>query len=117
MSKPQDDTQQAQRAIARQQAQRGERNAAEKFFLGILQRNPDDAEALRFVAECRSMGGEQAAAIEPLQLALRLTPEDPAGWAQLGAAQMAANDFGAAATARKPAHSLRPGAAAMSTSA
>ena len=80
MSKPHDDTLKAHRDMARQQAQRGERDAAEKSFLGILERHPDDAEALRFVAECHSMRGDQAAAIERLRVAVRLTPDDPAGW-------------------------------------
>ncbi|MEO6925485.1 MAG: aspartyl/asparaginyl beta-hydroxylase domain-containing protein [Rhodanobacter sp.] len=96
MNNPHDHTLKADRVTAHQQAQRGERDAAEKTYLRILERDPHDVEALRFVAECRSLRGDQAAAIERLQIAVRLAPEDPAGWGQLGSAQMAADDFSAA---------------------
>ena len=108
MNKPHDNALEARRAGARQQAQRGERDAAEKSFLGILDRHPHDVEALRFVAECRSMRGDQAAAIERLQVTVRLTPNDPAGWGQLGSAQMAADDFGSAAASFRHALALAP---------
>ncbi|MEO6798921.1 MAG: aspartyl beta-hydroxylase, partial [Rhodanobacter sp.] len=62
MSKPHDETLEGQRAIARQQAQYGTRDAAEQAFLAILERHPHDVEALRFIAECRSLRGDQAAA-------------------------------------------------------
>jgi len=108
MSKPHHDTLETHRAIARQQAQAGERDAAEKSFLGILERDPHDVEALRFVAECRSLRGDQAAAIDRLQVAVRLTPEDPANWRQLGSAQMTAGDFGAAAASFRHGLALAP---------
>ncbi|HZX72105.1 MAG TPA: aspartyl/asparaginyl beta-hydroxylase domain-containing protein [Rhodanobacter sp.] len=108
MSTPRDDTLEAHRAIARQQAQHGERDAAEKSFLGILERHPHDVEALRFVAECRSLRGDQAAAMERLQVAVRLSPDGPAGWGQLGSAQMTAGDFGAAAASFRHGLALAP---------
>jgi aspartate beta-hydroxylase len=108
MSKPHDDTLQASRDMARQQAQRGERDAAEQSFRGLLERQPDDVEALRFLAACQSMRGDHRAAIERLQVAVRLLPDDPAGWGQLGAAQMAASDFGAAAASFRHGLSLAP---------
>jgi aspartate beta-hydroxylase len=108
MSMPHDDTLEASRDIARQQAQRGERDAAEKSFLGLLERHPHDVEALRFVAECQSMRGDHRAAVERLQLAVRLLPDDPAGWGQLGAAQMVASDYGAAAASFSQGLSLAP---------
>lgn len=108
MSKPHHDALKAHRAMAREQAQRGERGAAEKSFLGILERHPQDIEALRFVAECQSMRDDHVAAIERLQVAVQLTPDDPAGWGQLGSAQMAAGDFGAAVVSFRRALALAP---------
>jgi aspartate beta-hydroxylase len=108
MNKPHDDRLEASRDIARQQAQRGERDAAEKSFLRLLERHPHDVEALRFVAECQSVRGDQRAAIERMQVAVRLLPDDPAGWGQLGAAQMTASDFGAAAASFRRGLSLAP---------
>jgi aspartate beta-hydroxylase len=108
MSMPHDDTLEASRAMARRQAQGGERAAAEQSFLALLQRHPHDVEALRFVAECQSMRGDHRAAVERLQLAVRLLPDDPAGWGQLGAAQMVASDYGAAAASFSQGLSLAP---------
>lgn len=108
MSKPHDETLEGQRAIARQQAQYGTRDAAEQAFLAILERHPHDVEALRFIAECRSLRGDQAAAIERLQVAVRLRPEDPAAWGQLGSAQMTAGDYDGAAASFRHGLALAP---------
>lgn len=96
MSTPRDETPEPLRTMARQQASEGERDAAEKSFLRLLERHPQDAEALRFVADCRSARGEHAAAIQDLQAATRVVPGDPAAWIQLATMQMAADDLGGA---------------------
>lgn len=82
--------------LARQQAHQGERAAAERSFLHLLERQPQDVEALRFVAAGESARGQHGSAIARLQMAGALAPEDPAGWVQLASAQMAANDPGSA---------------------
>ncbi len=96
------------RGIARQHAQRGERGAAEKFYLDVLQRQPRDVEALRFVADCLSARGQHAAAIQRLQAAAGVIGDDPAVWVQLGCAQMDAEDFSAAASSFRCGLSLAP---------
>ena len=113
MSEPHDDIRKAgpphaSRSTARQQAQRGELDAAEKSFLSLLEQQPQDVEALRFVAERQSARGEHAAAIQHLQLALEATQDDPAVRVQLAATQMAAGDFGAAAASFRAGLSLAP---------
>ena len=82
--------------MARQRAQRGELDAAEKAFLRLLDRQPQDIEALRFVADCQSARGEHAAAIQRLRSAVQAQRDEPAIWVQLGSAQLAVGDFGAA---------------------
>lgn len=108
MSKPHDATLETRRAMARRQAQHGERDAAEESFLRILEADPHDVEALRFVAECQSMRGNQTAAAEHLQLALRSSPDDAACWGQLGSVQMTAGDFSAAAASFRRGLTLVP---------
>ncbi|OOG57826.1 aspartyl beta-hydroxylase [Rhodanobacter sp. B05] len=92
MSNSPDKTADACRTAARQQALRGDRGAAERSFLSLLERHPQDVEALRFVADCQSARGEHAAAMQSLQAVTRVAPEDPAAWVQLAATQMAADD-------------------------
>src|SRR6185312_13380114 len=96
MSNARDETPEACRTMARQQALRGDRGAAEKSFLRLLERHPRDVEALRFVADCQSARGEHAAAMQSLQAVTRVAPEDPAAWVQLAATQMTADDLGGA---------------------
>jgi len=108
MSKPHDATLETRRAMARRQAQHGERDDAEESFLRILELDPHDVEALRFVAECQSMRGNQTAAAGHLQLALRLNPDDATSWGQLGSVQMTAGDFGAAAASFRRGLTLVP---------
>lgn len=93
MSIPRSETPEALRTTARQQASAGERNAAEKSFLRLLEHHPQDAEAWCFVADCQSARGEHAAAIQSLQAAIRVVSEDPATWTRLAMAQMAVNDL------------------------
>lgn len=108
MSSPSDPTLETLRTIARQQLQQGALGAAEKSFLGLLERQPQDVEALRFVANRQSERGEHAAAIPRLQLALKLGRDDPGSWIQLANAQMAAGDFSGATTSFRGGLSLAP---------
>src|SRR5476649_270 len=97
MSSPPEQSLEIHRTVARQQAQRGELDAAEKSFLSLLDRQPQDDEALTFVADRQSARGEHAAAIQRLRVAVHVQRAEPAVWVQLASAQLAAGDFAAAA--------------------
>ena len=77
MSNSPEKTPDACRAAARQQALRGDRGAAEKSFLSLLERHPQDVEALRFVADCQSARGEHTAAMQSLQAVTRVAVRTP----------------------------------------
>ncbi|MEO8809968.1 MAG: aspartyl/asparaginyl beta-hydroxylase domain-containing protein [Rhodanobacter sp.] len=96
MSKLRDETLEARLTMARKQALGGFRSAAEKSFLSVLERDPQDVEALRFVAECQSARGEHAAAVKGLCAVAARAADDPVAWVQLAAAQLAADDPGGA---------------------
>lgn len=108
MSHPLDPAPATARDIAHRHVQRGEREAAEKAFLRVLEQQPDDVEALRFVAECQSLRGDHQAAVARLQLATGLMPKDAACWGQLGSIQMVADDYMGAAASFNRALSLSP---------
>ena len=108
MSKPIDAPVEAHRTLARQEAQRGDIDAAERSFLVLLERQPQDIEALRFVASCRSTRGEHVAAMQHLKLALTLARDDPATWVQQANVQMAAKDFNGAIDSFRCALALAP---------
>lgn len=108
MSSPTDAPVETIRTIARQEAQRGDLDAAERAFLRLLERQPQDVEALRFVANCRSMRGEHAAAMQQLQLAAKVARDDPVAWVQLAHVQMAAGDFNGAVGSFRCGLSLAP---------
>ena len=108
MNNPHDETLEACRARARQQARLGEREAAEKSFLDLLARRPQDVEASRFVADCQAARGEHAPAIKVLHAAAGMVPDDPTVWIQLAAAQMTAGDFAGAATSFSRGLALAP---------
>ncbi|MDE2307063.1 MAG: aspartyl/asparaginyl beta-hydroxylase domain-containing protein [Xanthomonadaceae bacterium] len=102
MSSPSDQAPDTCRAIARQQVQQGALDAAERSFLRLLERQPQDVEALRFVASRQAARGEHAAAIGRLRVAVEVTRDDPAAWVQLANAQVAVEDFsGAVANFRR----------------
>lgn len=108
MNIPPDETLEGCRAAARQLAQQGARQAAEKSFLDLLARHPQDVEALRFVAECQCARAEHASAIGHLQTAAALGSDDPTVWVQLATAQMAAEDFAGAVVSFGRALALAP---------
>ncbi|MEP7186767.1 MAG: aspartyl/asparaginyl beta-hydroxylase domain-containing protein [Rhodanobacter sp.] len=108
MSSSTDLTTEAFRTIARQQIRQGAMGAAENAFLDLLERKPQDVEALRFVANRQSERGEHEAAIRRLQMAIDVTGDDPTAWVQLGNAQMASADFTSAVTSLRSGLSLAP---------
>lgn len=108
MNRPPEAPASAQREIARELAQRGELEAAEQAFLQLLQHQPHDTEALRFVADCEARRGHHQTAIDRLQLAVQCSPGDAASWGQLGSARMLVDDVAAAAASFDRALSLSP---------
>lgn len=108
MSSPSDAPMESLRTIARQAAQRGDLDVAERSFLDLLQRQPQDIEALRFVAHCRSTRGEHATAMQQLQLAVKVAANDPAAWVQLANVQTATGDFSGAVESFRCGLSLAP---------
>jgi aspartate beta-hydroxylase len=108
MSSPPEQSLEIHRTIARQHAQRGDLDAAEKSFLSLLDRQPQDVEALTFVADRQSARGEHEAAIQRLRVAVQVQRAEPAIWVQLASAQLATGDFAAAAANFQCALSLAP---------
>ena len=70
MSSPPEQSVETFRTNARRYAQQGELDAAEKSFLSLLERQPQDIEALMFVADRHSARGEHASAIRQLHIAV-----------------------------------------------
>ena len=108
MSSPTEQTLETCRTIAWQQAQQGALDAAEKSFLRLLERLPQDVEAQRFVANRQSARGEHEAAIQRLQIVIEVSRDDPTAWVQLANAQMAAEDFSGAVSSFRRGLSLAP---------
>jgi aspartate beta-hydroxylase len=97
------------RAQAHAGLQRGDVALAEQAFLRLLDVQPDDAEALQFLASLQLNRGNAARAIELLLAALRTQPQDAAILHQLGSAQMLAGDLQAAADSLRQGLLLAPG--------
>ncbi|MDQ6648167.1 MAG: aspartyl/asparaginyl beta-hydroxylase domain-containing protein [Pseudomonadota bacterium] len=108
MSSPTDPAVETLRTIARQQLRRAAFDDAEKSFLELLEQQPRDVEALRFVANRQSERGAHEAAIQRLQCAVEVARDDPGTWIQLANAQMATADFSAAATSFRGGLALAP---------
>jgi aspartate beta-hydroxylase len=68
----------------------GDVAAAEQSFARLLERVPDDVEALQFLAASRLMKGDALGAVALLQRAVKVQPQNPDILHQLGAAEMAA---------------------------
>lgn len=100
-------------ATCREQAlaglQRGDMALAEQAFLRLLEVQPDDAEALQFLATRQLSRGNTTRAIELLLAAQRTQPQDAAILHQLGSAQMLAGDLEAAADSLRKGLELAPG--------
>ena len=100
-------------ATCREQAlaglQRGDIALAEQAYLRLLDVQPDDAEALQFLATRQLGRGNTARAIELLLAAQRTQPQDAAILHQLGSAQMLAGDLQAAVDSLRKGLELAPG--------
>lgn len=81
------------RSRARDALRLGNPEAAEGAYARVLAAEPDDPEALVFLAGQHAAAGRYAEATELLQVSLRRQPGQAAVWHQLGAIQLAAGDF------------------------
>jgi aspartate beta-hydroxylase len=97
------------RAQALAGLQRGDMALAEQAFSRLLEVQPDDAQALQFLATCQLGRGNTVRAIELLRAAQRSQPQDAAILHQLGSAQMQAGDLQAAADSLRKGLELAPG--------
>ena len=79
---------------------------ATQVFLMALQRQPDNADALKGVAETQSAQGEHRAARDAYQRLLRLTPQDPEAYMSAARIEQAAGDRRAARRLLEQADSL-----------
>ncbi len=101
MNKPFENNPVACRALAHEHLSRRQPILAEPFFARLLGMQPDDLESLQFLADCHFSRGEHERAVELLQRAVRIRPNDPGIHRQLGSVQLAMGDFsGAAASLR-----------------
>ncbi len=100
-------------ASCREQAlaawQRGDVAMAEQAFLRLLEIQPDDAEALQFLATRQLGRGDTERAIELLFTAHRAQPQDAAVLHRLGEVQMLAGDMAAAADSLSQGLQVAPG--------
>ena len=85
------------REHARAQLQRGDLAQAEQAFQQLLALLPADVEALCFVADRQLARDQHALALDTLQAALQANPDSAPLLHQLGATQLAAGAFAAAA--------------------
>jgi aspartate beta-hydroxylase len=108
-STPPDAAAAACRAQALAALQRGDTADAERAFSRLLAIQPDDADALQFVASCQLGRGEPARAVESLRTAQRAHPQDAALLHQLGAAQVQAGDLDGAESSLRAGLALAPG--------
>lgn len=97
------------RETAREHLRRGELGPAEQSFARLLGMMPDDVEALLALASSHFSRGELVRAIELLLAANCAKPGDPSILHQLGAVQLAAADFSAAAASLHRSLEKAPG--------
>lgn len=96
------------REIARMQLQNGQMAAAESSYRQVLEREPDDANALMFLADRELARGDVPQAMLLLSRAERAHPDHPGVAQQLGSVQLASGDFEAAAVHLGRALALAP---------
>lgn len=82
--------------VARQQARDGRTAEAEQTFDRVLQAQPDNVEALRFLAGAAHARGDEGRAVALLSRATKAAPDNAGVQAELGIAYRAAERFDAA---------------------
>ena len=109
MSNPPDANAARYREQALAAAARGEMAAAEQAFSRLLEAQPDDVEALQFLAGAALASGNVARALELLQTAQRVQPQDGAILHRLGEAHMRAGDLAEATRCLRQGLAVAPG--------
>ena len=97
------------RAQAIAALERGDLALAERAFTRLLEAQPDDVEALQFLATRQLAGGNVARALELLHAAQDSQPQDGAILHRLGEAHMLAGDMGAATDCLRQGLAVAPG--------
>jgi protein O-GlcNAc transferase len=93
--------------------QRGELEKAERFYYAVLDIFPDSFDARRLLGVLRAQQGRYGDAIEQIEHALRVRPDEPAALADYGKVQMALGRIEAAITNYQKALSKRPSDAGL----
>ena len=89
--------------------ERGDLALAERRFTRLLEAQPDDVEALQFLATRQLAGGNVVRALELLHAAQDIQPRDGAILHCLGEAHMLAGDLGAATDCLRQGLAVAPG--------
>lgn len=97
------------RERARVAVRRNDEAAAEAAYTRVLESQPDDLEALKYLATCQLLRGVGRRAVELMQAATQAHPDDAPAWHQLGTSQMMDGDMRAAADSLHRALRLAPG--------
>lgn len=108
MHDPSSDSQVNFRERAHVQLQNRDPLLAEQSYRRVLESDPADIEALRFLARAYNGRGETRQAIELLLTAHQTRPDEPTILQQLGSLQLAAGDTGAAVTHLRRCLQLAP---------
>ncbi len=99
----------ALRERARFAAQHNDEALAETAYTQLLESQPGDLEALKFLARCQLMRSAGHRAVELMQVAVRAHPDDAPAWHQLGTSHMLDGNMGAASDSLRRALQLAPG--------
>lgn len=97
------------RERARAAVGRNDEAAAEAAYTQVLENQPDDLEALKYLANRQWLRGAGRRAVELMQTATQAHPGDASAWHQLGTSQMLDGDMQAAADSLRRALQLAPG--------
>src|SRR6185312_15543508 len=82
---------------------------AETAYARVLESQPGDLEALKYLARCQLLRGVGRRAVELMQIAVQEHPDDAPAWHQLGTSHMLDGDLQAAADSLHRALQLAPG--------
>lgn len=88
--------------------QKGRLQESESIYLQLLQKQPNDVNALHFFGVLRARQGRRDEAVQLIKRSLSLSPRNPDAWNNLGNVLLAANDARGAELAYTNATNQRP---------
>jgi len=97
------------RERARFALQHNDQALAETSYARVLESQPGDLEALKYLAQCQLLRGVGRRAVELMQTAVEAHPDDAPAWHQLGASYAMDGNLQAAADSLRQALQLAPG--------